>query len=398
MQFPWDKTWLGPLRILAVILGLLMAFSAAAGDIIIGTTATFHSVKLNEDRSYQVMLPASYERSPSRTYPVLYVLDGETQFRHTAADAAFLAADGQIPEVIVIGIISTVRIRDFTQTDWKEAWQGGGGAARFRSFLADEFLPHIASTYRVSPYRALSGHSAAGQFALYALTEEPVLFQGIIAISPSLDWDHRVPLHTLQESIPKRRDVQNFVYFASSDDSGDALKDDQMLAAILKRAASKGIRGIYRPYPKETHTGVALPAQADALRQLFEGYAVPDAVVSKGTANVEAYYATLSSKLGMKISVPASVRNTLAFDALHAGRKKEGFAMLHAIIADDPNSPDAFDSLSEAYQGEDSLTEALEASRHARSLADKYDHDNIAYYDSQLARVLRKQKSPDGGK
>ncbi|URL57013.1 alpha/beta hydrolase [Luteibacter flocculans] len=398
VQFPWGKAWLRGVRILAPILGLLMAFSAAAGDIVIGTTATFHSAKLNEDRTYQVMLPASYERSPNRTYPVVYVLDGETQFQHTAADAAFLAADGQIPEVIVVGIVSTVRIRDFTQTDWAEAWEGGGGASRFRSFLADEFLPHIASTYRVSPYRALSGHSAGGQFALYVLTEDPALFQGIIAISPSLDWDHRVPLRTLQESIPKRRDIKNFVYFASSDDSGDALKDDQALAAILKGAASKGIRSIYRPYPQETHTGIALPAQADALRQLFAGYAVPDAVVSKGVADVEAYYARLSSTLGMKISVPASVRNALAFDALHAGRKKEAFVMLHAVIADDPNSPEAFDSLSEAYQSEDSLTEALEASRHARSLADKYDHDNVDYYDRQLARVLRKQKSAVGGK
>lgn len=385
-------------RFLAAALGMLMALCAAASDIVIGTAGTFHSAGLSEDRTYEVALPASYGRSPSRVYPVVYVLDGQDQFRHTAVDAAFLAADGQIPEVIVVGIDSTVRVRDFTQTDWPEAWEGGGGAAHFRSFLANEFLPHIASRYRVSPYRVLSGHSAGGQFALYVLTEEPALFQGIIAISPSLDWDHRVPLRTLQAAVPKRQSVKNFVYFASSDDSGEALEDDQALAVILKGAASKGIRSVYRPYPKETHTGVALPAQADALRQLFAGYVVPDEIVSKGIEDVEAYYAQLSSALGMKISVPASVRNTLAFDALHAGRKEEAFAMLRAIIADDPNSPEAYDSLAEAYQAVDSLKEALKAARHARSLADKYDHDNLVHYDGQVTRVMRKQASAAAAK
>ena len=70
-----------------------------------------------------------------RSYPVLYVLDGESNFIHTVGSLSFLSSQGEIPELIVVAITSTVRIRDFTQTDWSSHWIGGGGAKNFKSFL-----------------------------------------------------------------------------------------------------------------------------------------------------------------------------------------------------------------------------------------------------------------------
>ena len=132
---------------------------AVASEITVGKVAVYHSGVLNEDREYQVSLPASYEWSSPRRYPVLFVLDGESEFLHTAVDAAFLAKQDEIPELIVVGITSTVRVRDFTQTDWATAWVGGGGAANFRKFLSSEFIPLIERNYRTDGFRVLSGHS-----------------------------------------------------------------------------------------------------------------------------------------------------------------------------------------------------------------------------------------------
>ena len=80
---------------------------------------------LNEERTYRVSLPDSYAAEEDRRYPVLYVLDGQTHFLHTSGAASYLAAQGEIPEMIVVAIDSTVRIRDFTQSDWSSAWVGG---------------------------------------------------------------------------------------------------------------------------------------------------------------------------------------------------------------------------------------------------------------------------------
>jgi predicted alpha/beta superfamily hydrolase len=43
-----------------------------------------HSAALDEEREYAVALPASCDRSGTRRYSVLYVLDGERQFTGTA--------------------------------------------------------------------------------------------------------------------------------------------------------------------------------------------------------------------------------------------------------------------------------------------------------------------------
>ena len=73
------------------------------------------STVLGEEREYQVHLPDSYRWAQDRRYPVLYVLDGQTHFFHSAGSVSFLAAEGELPEMIVVALASTVRIRDFTQ-------------------------------------------------------------------------------------------------------------------------------------------------------------------------------------------------------------------------------------------------------------------------------------------
>ena len=381
------------IKLCFTLVGLCCSSLAVASEITVGKAAVYHSTVLNEDREYQVSLPASYEWSNPRRYPVLFVLDSESEFLHTAVDAAFLAKQDEIPELIVVGITSTVRVRDFTQTDWATAWVGGGGAANFRKFLSSEFIPLIERSYRTDGFRILSGHSSSGQFALYSLTVEPNLFQGILVSSPSLNWDGRIPIRSLSEAVPLRSGVQNFVYFASSDDSGDALRDDLALAAILKGATDKGIRSVYRPFPSESHGGVALLAQIDGLRQLFAGYDVPRTVSERGLVAVEIYYADLSRTLGWKMHVPTSVLNSLAYTALQSDRVDEAFSLFNRNIHDEPNSPDAYDSLADAYQHTGNLKAALEAELKARELAVKFGPQNLVYYDEQIARIKKKQSA-----
>ena len=142
----------------------------------------FHSSVLNEERNYRIYLPDSYAWATDRRYPVLYVLDGDLEFLHTAVSVGYLAAHGEIPEMIVVGLDSTVRVRDFTQTDWAEAWVGGGGADNFKRFLSTELIPTIEQKYRTDGFRVLSGHSAGGQFVLFCLTSEPSLFHAYFAL------------------------------------------------------------------------------------------------------------------------------------------------------------------------------------------------------------------------
>ena len=181
---------------------LLGSAALHAGEpAVIGQTERLHSAVLDEDRTYRVALPASYKWATDRRYPVLYVLDGAWHFQHAAASAGYLAAHGEIPEMIVVAIDSTKRVRDFTQSDWPTAWVGGGGAANFKRFLSTELMPAVERAYRTDGFRALSGHSASGQFVLYCLTAEPALFRGYLAFAPSLDWDGNLPQRSLEAAF-----------------------------------------------------------------------------------------------------------------------------------------------------------------------------------------------------
>ena len=116
---------------------LLGSTALRAGEpVVIGQTERLHSAVLDEDRTYRVALPASYKWATDRRYPVLYVLDGAWHFQHAAASVGYLSAHGEIPEMIVVAIDSTKRVRDFTQSDWPTAWVGGGGAANFKRFFS----------------------------------------------------------------------------------------------------------------------------------------------------------------------------------------------------------------------------------------------------------------------
>ena len=76
-----------------------------AGSVVIGDTVQLQSNTLKESRTLLIAKPAGYDNGTDR-YPVLYLLDGETHFRYTAAIVDFLAANDRIPQMIVVGIAS----------------------------------------------------------------------------------------------------------------------------------------------------------------------------------------------------------------------------------------------------------------------------------------------------
>jgi len=180
----------------ALLVLLATAFTAPAGvPVLAGQKVTLPSKVLGEDRTLWVSVPDSYARSAGR-YPVLYLTDAEAQFEHTSATAAFLARNGFMPEVIVVGVQNTDRTRDLSPSRDPE-FPTSGGADRFLEFLETELVPFVESGFRTVPFRIFAGHSAGGNFAFHAMRVRPDLFQAVIAVSPWLVWDKRKELALL---------------------------------------------------------------------------------------------------------------------------------------------------------------------------------------------------------
>jgi len=381
--------------LLFTFLMLFVSMAGTAQPVVVGQSQRLHSSVLDEDRTYRVHLPASYSWAKDRKYPVLYLLDGQTHFQHTLGSVDYLAAQGDIPEMIVVALDSTVRIRDFTQTDWATAWVGGGGAPNFKRFLSTELIPNVEKTYRADGFRVLVGHSAGGQFVLYCLTSEPSLFQAYFAFSPSLDWDDNLPQKSLAKSFESAQSLKAFLYVARSDDFGRALADYETLVDTLKTKSPKGFRWYSQAYPEETHGSVALLAQIDSLRRLYAGYRFHPDQLAKGVEFAEKHFADVSNTINWPLPVPEGVINELAYEALATGKTEAALTLFKRNVAANPNSANAYDGLSDAYKKAENWSEALKAAERAVALAVEFDLPNRPYFERQAAKV--KARAEEGG-
>lgn len=383
------KAALGVGRAVSVLVLLLfpIARAAHADSLTVGQSFIIHSSVLDEDRTYHVALPESYRWETGRRYPVLVVLDGESQFLHTAVSAGFLAKNGDIPEMIVVGIVSSVRIRDYTQSDWSTAWVGGGGAENFKRFLSTELLPEIDRTYRTDGFRVLSGHSAAGQFVLYCLSAEPSLFRAYLALSPSLDWDNNLPQRSLEQSFRSTPAMEAFLYVARSDDFGQALADFEHLVATLEGSAPHGLRWSSQAFPDETHSSMSLRATIDALRSLYAGYRFHNDMIEKGFAYAEHHFQEVSETVGWHLPVPEEVVNSFGYAALDEGKVQEAIALFRRNVQEHPNSPNAYDSQADGFAEAGMLREAVEAANKAAALGEEFNHPKRADFADHAKKL-----------
>lgn len=193
---------------------------------------TISSDTLGEQRQYLVHLPESYNHTPKQRYPVIYVLDGSSQDVHTAASAALMARIGVTPEVIVVGIQNISgkgRQRDYTppgmRQDLDDKGSPEGRADKFLAFVRDELVPEIDSSYRISPTRILAGNSRGGLFVVYALTEDPSLFNAYFANSPALWRDDGEMVIRLDRFLQKNPSLKNNLFLSLGSDENDKMKD-----------------------------------------------------------------------------------------------------------------------------------------------------------------------------
>ena len=144
-----------------------------------------------------VRLPENYASEPDRTYPTVYLLDGDSLFPMLAPQHLFLHYDEGLPEAIVVGIAyggfdPSVNLR---HVDFRVVLDDGspGGAAAFLQFLEAELLPQIEQRWRADPERRiLFGQSRAGAFAIYAAHRRPELFHAFVASNPGREADTRL--------------------------------------------------------------------------------------------------------------------------------------------------------------------------------------------------------------
>lgn len=363
------------------------------------TQLVISSKVMAEDRVVLVRTPAAYNRGETR-YPVLYLTDGDRQIANTVASIEFLAREGRIPEMIVVGITNTDRTRDLTPTHLEvQDFEGqqfraptSGGADRFLSFIETELIPKIEGEYRTIPYRVFAGHSFGGLFAIHSLFSRPQLFNARIAVSPTFLWDRSYVNRRMVEFLRSNKDFKGTLFFTTGAEGAANKREFETLRKSLSRQKLNGFRWGALELLDEDHGSVVLPSHYYGLRKAFEGWRL---VLPANVDATELYdlarnhYAKLSDRVGFKVAVPEASANQIGYRLVGLGKFEEAIAIFKANAAAYPASANVYDSLGEAYERTGNLELARQNYARAIEAAAPTTDSNSGIFRTNFDRVSK---------
>ncbi len=371
-------------------------------------TLSLNSKVLGEERVILVRTPDGYETNGQR-YPVLYLTDAGQQMNHTISTVEFLARNGRIPEMIVVGITNTDRTRDLTPTNGTLRNPGGqpqrfptaGGADKFLKFIETELIPSIEADYRTQPYRVFAGHSFGGLFALHTLMTHPEVFNAYIAVSPTIPWNDGLPLREAEAFCKDRKDVNRTLFFTVGNEGEEMVGGFDRLKKLLAKQAPKRFIWDAMLMEDEDHGSIVLRSHYFALRKIFDGWRVPDAVAAGGLTSVEEHYKKLTAKFGYAVLPPEALMNQLGYQLFAAGKRDEAITAFKSNVERFPNSANVYDSLGEAYEKSGKPNLAKPNYEKAVEFATKTNDPNLPVFKANLSRVseaLKKSADAKGNK
>lgn len=385
-------------NLLMVLALLVLSLSSAFAQTPEVSKLVLKSTVLGEDRVILVRTPAGYDAN-KRSYPVLYMTDGDVHMAHTASTVEFLARNGRISELIVVGIVNTDRTRDLTPTKGSasDGFQAptAGGADTFLKFIETELIPEIEKRYRVQPYRILAGHSFGGLFTVHAMITHPELFNSYIAVSPSLQWGDQATLKRATEFLKGRKEFNATLFTSLGNEPGGIGKAFVEFQEVLAKNPIKGFEWEAEQLKDEDHGSVVLRSHYLGLRKVYDGWLMArdpqTGAVTGGLKGVEEHYQWLTKKFGYKIQPPEFLVNQLGYQLLQSS-PDEAIAVFKRNVELYPGSANVYDSLGEAYEKSGHIDLAAPLYEKAQTLSQGYNDPNAATYKANFARASEKLK------
>ncbi len=242
-------------------------------DFVIGDKISFESRVLNERRTIVVIPPYNYKDRPDEKFPVVYVLDPGNNLFATFGIVNYYSEMLKImPRMIIVGIVSNDRERDYLPTPSKEQ-PTGGGADKFLRFINSELVTLIDSTYPANSERCIIGHSAGGFFAIYALENQPELFNSFICIDPSLWYDDQSCIKKMSEFLKNNKDIKKSIFISLSNENGMGVFS---FIDALETYAPEGLKWDYIHYKSETHNSLGFKSICAGFEMIYKDWKTDD--------------------------------------------------------------------------------------------------------------------------
>jgi len=262
-------------RFLGLLLATVLASPLAAQE---SRTVTIESSELGQTREIVIHEPLGYGQEDFAYYDVLYVFDAQMPALMNYASAVANLSDG-LRGFIVVGILATMleeemyyRNHDLlpSDTEWNLGPRSGGNAEAFLRYVKNEVIPYVESNYRVLPQKTAIGHSLSASFLIYAMLQDPDLFDNYIAVSPNLEYDNQRLVRGLRAFDSDRVDGPMLFYMSHADEGEDwpswQKANDAAYPLLKDSLANENFRVVTESYPEFTHMSGYMPSVSSALR------------------------------------------------------------------------------------------------------------------------------------
>ncbi len=262
------------------ILLILTQFSICSAqqkksDFVIGDKVSFESKVLNERKTIVVIPPYNYKDRPDEKFPVVYVLDPGNNLFATFGIVNYYSDMLKImPSMIIVGIVSNDREKDYLPTPSKDQ-PTGGGADKFLRFINSELVTLIDSTYRTNSERSIIGHSAGGLFAIYALENQPELFDAFICIDPSFWYDDQSCVKKMPGFLENNKDIKKSIFISLSNEKEMGVFP---FIEVLEKYAPEGLKWDYTHYKNETHNSLGFKSICAGFEMIYKDWKTDDDV------------------------------------------------------------------------------------------------------------------------
>lgn len=359
-----------------------------AENMIIGTIDSIYSNTLNEYRNIRVYVPEENRLFSRNIYPVVYLLDGEAHFHSVTGILHHLSetyGNAVIPKMIIVGILNTDRKRDLTPTQVSIAPYldsayliTTGGGDNFMAFMKNELMPFIESTYPVSTYRMIIGHSYGGLTVINTLINHPDMFNAYVSIDPNLFWNDRKLLKDTKNVLGTKNFSGRTLFLAAANtmqpgmDTPEVLNDTKdntihirtilEFAKYLDSNPKSGLRFGWEYYDKEDHGSVPLIAVYDAFRFIFDYYkfAADTDPEPKAPEVLIDHFKMVSKIFGYQVHPPEEYVNSVGYYFLQKGNIDKAFGFFNLNLENYPGSFNAYDSMGDFYEAKGDKENAIE--------------------------------------
>lgn len=350
--------------LLIVLIFNKLAFAAdvvSKDDYSVATKVVINSNHLKEKRNILIYTPPNFDKN--QNYQVIYLFDAEHLFTSTIGIVESLITTRKIPPSIVVGVETTVRVRDYLPPitgepkSKSQAWISDkfpqfGGAETFTTFLESELFPYIENNYPVLPNRTMIGYSNAGVYGLHTLVNSPKIFTNYLLISPAAWWGNDEIDQNLSQFSNQNKDFGGNLFLSVAGEGSGMYSNALRIASKLEEVAPESLHWNFSHFEKETHQSTIYPSIYEGLQHLYEdiNFKVSDELATYGSiSDIQKYYLTLSNRYKYPVLIPEIVFSDLADAQFSNQRDSQAIDTLKLFADTYPNSSFAYSSLGSGY-------------------------------------------------